>query len=180
VLVFADSVTFDIKAVDDEVHRALTGAAVSPVLRNAERIGKDHPEKLWEFRVLVIPDVTDQEVPGVCELIASIDPELPVCFLAFRPNHVLDHHPGASEQLMKHCLEVARQKGLRNAHRAGFPGIDGRGSLPDPAIVEFYDSPAAHLAASYARSAGCTTNPRSCVDCELQCSMRSYLPTRVS
>jgi pyruvate formate lyase activating enzyme len=47
VLAFATSVTFDIKAFDDEVHRGLTGASVAPVLRNAERIGRGHPKQLW-------------------------------------------------------------------------------------------------------------------------------------
>ena len=46
VLAIATSVTFDIKAFDDEVHRTLTGASVDPVLRNAERIGREHRDRL--------------------------------------------------------------------------------------------------------------------------------------
>ena len=70
---FATSVTFDIKAFDDEVHRTLTGASVAPVLRNAERIGREHGDQLWEYRILVVPEITDGEIPTLCDFIAHID-----------------------------------------------------------------------------------------------------------
>ena len=57
VLAFATSVTFDIKACDDEVHHALTGASVAPVLRNAELIGREHPDPR---RRHVEPESTNQ------------------------------------------------------------------------------------------------------------------------
>jgi len=181
VLSFATSVTFDIKAFDDGVHRALTGAPVAPVLRNAERIGRDHPEQLWEYRILVIPEITDGEVPALCDFIAAIDPSLPVCFLAFRPNYALEHHRGADTALMEHCLDTARSAGLVNAHWSGRTGLPGTlrsvsASLPD----EVYGSPPARLAAAYAERAGCVTHPRDCGECEASCGMRPFVPARVT
>jgi pyruvate formate lyase activating enzyme len=178
VLALATSVTFDIKAIGDEVHLALTGASVRPVLRNAEKIGMDHPNKLWEYRILVIPDVTDQEIADLCDFIAAIDPELPVSFLAFRPNYVMERHRGASLQLMEWCLSVARSKGLRNAHWAGLTDIAGEAGVPDPSLEQHYGAPAAHVAATYARAAGCVTHPRDCAVCHSQCGMREHVPAR--
>ena len=178
VLSFATSVTFDIKAIDNDVHRSLTGAPAAPVLRNAEKIGTEHPEKLWEYRILVIPGITDGQVPGLCDFIAEIDRALPVCFLAFRPNYALEGHPGASAALMEQCTAIARRRGLQNAHWAGFTDLPGRQAAPHAHLAEHYDSDAALLAASCAADAGCLTHPRSCADCSCQCEMRAHVPVR--
>ena len=181
VLAFATSVTFDIKAFDDEVHRALTGASAAPVLRNAERIGREHPDQLWEYRILVIPKITEGEIPALCDFIASIDRSLPVCFLAFRPNYGLENHAGADTALMEHCLDIARSAGLGNAHWSGHTGLPG--TIPivsDPAIDECYVSKAARMAAAYAKRAGCVTHPRDCFGCGAPCGMRAFVPTRVT
>jgi pyruvate formate lyase activating enzyme len=178
VLAFATSVTFDLKAFDDEVHRTLTGASVEPVLRNAERIGRERPDQLWEYRILVIPEITDGEIPALCDFIASIDSSLPVCFLAFRPNYVLEEHAGADTALMEHCLDIARSTRLENAHWSGHTGLPGRISIiTDPAIEEAYATPAAQVAASYAKRAGCVTHPRDCCECEVSCGMRAFVPS---
>jgi pyruvate formate lyase activating enzyme len=181
VLAFATSVTFDIKAFDDEVHRALTGAPVAPVLRNAERIGRDRPGQLWEYRILVIPEITDGEIPALCDFIASVDRSLPVCFLAFRPNYVLEDHPGADAALMEHCLDTAHKRGLVNAHWAGYTGLPGT-VLPvaERTLDDTYAKPAARLAAAHAKRAGCVTHPRDCGACEASCGMRGFVPSRVT
>jgi len=97
MIAMADSVTFDIRAVSDDVHRAMTGAPSGPVLANARRMAR-HPEKLWEFRVLVVPGFNTSEIPGICSFIAGLSPDLPVCFLAFRPNFYLEELRGATVQ----------------------------------------------------------------------------------
>ena len=181
VLGFATSVTFDLKAFDDEVHRALTGSAAAPVLRNAEHIGRNHGDQLWEYRVLVIPEITDGEVSALCQFIASIDPSLPLCFLAFRPNYVLEKHPGADAALMERCLESAREAGLVNVHWSGHTGLAGVATPdPDPDFDDIYVSPAARVAATYARRAGCVATSRDCGACEVRCGMRAFVPSRVS
>jgi pyruvate formate lyase activating enzyme len=181
VLAFATSVTFDIKAYDDEVHCTLTGASVAPVLRNAELIGRAHRDQLWEYRVLVIPEITDTQVRPLCDFIASVDHSLPVCFLAFRPNYVLEDHRGAEAALMEHCLDTARKTGLVNAHWSGYTGLHGTVSpSSDPALQDAYTKPAALLAAGYAAQAGCLTHPRDCRSCPVSCGMRPFVPSRVT
>ena len=111
VLEFTTSITFDIKAFNDEVHLALTGASSAPVLRNAAYVGKHAKEKLWEYRILVIPEINVEEIEPLCRFIADIDVQLPVCFLAFRPNYVLEHRAGATTELMDHCVDIAAING---------------------------------------------------------------------
>ncbi len=126
VLKFTTSITYDIKAFNDEVHLALTGASSLPVLRNAKYIGRYTKDKLWEYRILVIPKINEEEIEPLCCFIADIDANLPVCFLAFRPNYALEHHPGAGSELMDRCVNIAKKSGLKKAYwsgQTGFPGL---------------------------------------------------------
>jgi pyruvate formate lyase activating enzyme len=178
VLDFTTSITFDLRAHDDEVHRELTGAPVQPVLRNARRVGA-HPEKLWEFRIALIPGINEDEVRPLARLIAEINPDLPVSFLAFRPNFVLEEHPGATRSLLEAAVEKARDEGLTSVGWAGRPGLPGEAR--DEADIDL-TSPGARRGAAYSLAAGCATHPRDCAVCSLthRCPVRGYRARRRS
>ncbi|RLB06490.1 MAG: hypothetical protein DRG50_05550 [Deltaproteobacteria bacterium] len=156
----------------------MTGASSKPVLRNAEYIGRHAKDKLWEFRILVIPRINEEEIRPLTEFIAHIDPSLPVCFLAFRPNFVLENHPGASRALMDECVKVAKDAGLVNAYWSGNAGIPGMVTKREGEIKERYSSEGAQLAGSYALYAGCHTHPRGCSTCvsNQACRIKKYIP----
>ena len=178
VLGFTTSITYDLKAYNDEVHLALTGASSKPVLRNAQYIGRYAKDKLWEYRILVIPKINEDEIKPLTEFIADIDPSLPVCFLAFRPNFALENHPGASRGLMDRCVEIAKESGLENAYWSGSTGIPGMTMNRESEMKERYASEGARLAGSYALSAGCQTHPRGCSTCisNQACAIKKYIP----
>lgn len=180
VLGFATSLTFDIKAYYDDTMRAISGAPVDPILRNAEIVAKTASDKLWEYRIVVIPEVNEEDVEPLCRFLASISKELPVAFLAFRPNYVLDEHHGATRELMKNCLELARGVGLRNVTYAGMTDIPGKEGFLLEEVDGIYERTGAKLAASYARSKGCTTHPRNCGNCPSmdECPLKKYIPMR--
>ena len=182
VLDFTTSVTFDIKAYRDDTHRALTGASSGPVLRNAEIIGREAPEKIWEYRVLVIPGMNEDEIALICRFIASIDPDLPVNFLAFRPNFLAENHPGASAELMGRCVTTARSSGLKRVSWSGYTSLPGRMKSPAESLRSVYQNDGAVMAASYAFSAGCTTHPRDCARCDMRdkCPVKRYTPSRAT
>lgn len=179
VLNFTTSITFDIKAYSDEIHRALTGCSVKPVLRNTEHIARNAKEKLWEYRILVIPGINEDDMEPLSEFLASIDKTLPVCFLAFRPNFVLEGHPGASYKLMERCVRIAREAGLENAYWSGHP-LGGRFRLVEGEVKGKYELEGAKIAASYAWDAGCVTHPRNCGSCgkNQRCEVKRYAPRR--
>jgi pyruvate formate lyase activating enzyme len=176
VLRFTTSITYDIRAVNDEVHRAMTGAPAAPVLRNAATVAR-HREKLWEFRVLVVPEINEAEIEPIGGFLADLDPTLPVCFLAFRPNFVLEHHPGASLAAMERAVRIARRVGLTNATWAGHPGLWGRAT---PRRNEVYSVPGAQVAGAHAADLGCPTHPRDCGACAVnqRCPVKGYRAAR--
>lgn len=173
VIDIADSITYDIKAFREEVHRALTGAPVEPVLRNAERISKENRDKLWEFRILVIPNINESEIEPISEFLADIDRDLPVKFLAFRPNFALEDHPGASEELMEKAVETARQAGLENVGWSGRTDISGNIT---GRISEKYETKGGKTAGGIAEEIGCITHPRDCGACDIRknCPVKKY------
>lgn len=170
VLNFATSITYDIKAFEEETFSWLTGGFVEPVLRNAETIGKYHKDKLFEFRIMVIEGIHDDELQGLCGFICDIDPMLPVNFLAFRPNFALEDLRGPSFEFMRSCVEIARLSGLENVDWSGQPAI--RGVEPDIKGSE--------LARYHARLGGCHLERRICKGCESvnDCPVKKYVPGR--
>ena len=181
ILSFSDSITFDIKAYNDEVHRTLTGAPVEPVLRNVEEMAKNKA-RLWEFRILVIPSIVDlPEIQAIAEFLSSLDETLPVCFLAFRPNFCLDRHPGASRKLMTEAVVVAQKFGLKNVSWAGYTGITGMFGSPAEFQMQSRHKSAA-LAAHYAQQTGCKHIQRNCGICnhKLSCELKAYTPSRTT
>jgi pyruvate formate lyase activating enzyme len=182
ILNFTTSITFDIKAWDDEVHKALTGASLQPVLRNAETIGREAKSQLWEYRIVVIPKINESDIQPITEFIAGIDPTLPVCFLAFRPNFALEHHMGAGRRLMDRCVETARKSGLENAYWSGYTGISGGVMDVAGEVKNTYLNEGAGIAGSYALRAGCRTHPRECSTCETYqaCRVKRYVPVNIT
>jgi len=171
VLDLATSITFDIKAYSEKIHQDLTGAPVESVLKNAEYIGKKAKEKIWEFRIMVIPKIHKKEIQSLCEFIAGIDTALPVCFLAFRPNFVMASHSGATFELMEYCIETARKTGIENVHWSGTVDIEGENQRFD----------GIDLAQSYAEMGGCiqkhSRNCKTCVNID-KCRIKKHVPSR--
>jgi pyruvate formate lyase activating enzyme len=182
VLSFSTSITYDLKAYNDQVHLALTGASLQPVLRNAEYVGRYARDRLWEYRIVVIPEITEDEVKPLTEFIASIDPSLTVCFLAFRPNFVLENHPGAKKKLLQACVRTAKDAGLKNVYWSGHPNIQGSSTNLESRIGDEYSLHGAQVAGLYALSAGCLTRPRGCSTCTSNqtCQIKAYVPKRVT
>lgn len=165
------TITLEIKAYSDPVHRALTGAPVAPVLRNAEYLVQEGREKIRVFRTVVIPGMTDREVGTIAEFIAALDPTVPYRLIGFRPNNVLYYHPGPSREQMEHLCAISRRAGLEDVAWSGY--------YPEAVPAEvagwaarlngiYDDDPAAALTAAYAASCGCPTHPRDCGACPLR------------
>ena len=130
----------------------------------------------------MIPEITEDEMEPLVDFIAGIDPSLPVCFLAFRPNFILESHPGAKKRLVQRCVGIARDFGLENVYWSGHPNIPGRSTNLQGTISGKYSLHGARLAGSYALSAGCHTHPRGCSACvsNQRCQIKQYVPKRVT
>jgi hypothetical protein len=81
---------------------------------------------------------------------------------------------------MKKCVELARGVGLRNVTYAGMTDVKGKKGFLLQEVEGIYQRNGAKLAASYARSKGCTTHPRNCGNCPSmdECPLKKYIPMR--
>ncbi|MFX0083205.1 MAG: radical SAM protein [Candidatus Hodarchaeota archaeon] len=177
--------TYDIKAFYPETFSALTGAKIEPVLRNAEILISRWKEKIWEFRILAIPEIVEKdEIKALSKFIAKLDFTVPVSFLTFRPNFILDDHMGAMTEFMKDMVETARNAGLSNVTWAGHAGISGK-------IIKINNEDEnlknlrienAKIASAYAITHGCKTIPRNCKKCFYthNCQIKKYHPKRIT
>jgi pyruvate formate lyase activating enzyme len=154
VIDIATSISFEIKAYDDDVHRMLTGAPSAPVLRNAKVLATTARESIRVFRTVVIPGITDRQVLKIAAFIADVDPTIPYRLIGFRPNFILYYHPGPSMALMNDLTEQCKDIGLTDVAWSGYYPTE----MPGGSETE--------IAAQYLKRAGCPKYPRSCGDCE--------------
>ncbi|KXB08114.1 hypothetical protein AKJ58_00850 [candidate division MSBL1 archaeon SCGC-AAA385D11] len=134
-------------------------------------------EKIWEFRTPLIPKINEDEVKYIGEFLSDIDEELPLNFLAFRPNFVLENHLGAKRAMMKRAVEAAKKAGLKNVSWSGHTDLSGY--IAENKASE-YGREGGKLAGGYAKGAGCVTHPRNCGSCKLQqqCPIKKYKAKR--
>ncbi len=156
VIDIATSISFEIKAYDDDVHRMLTGAPSAPVLRNAKVLATTARESIRVFRTVVIPGITDRQVLKIAAFIAEIDPTIPYRLIGFRPNFILYYHPGPGMALMNDLTERYKDIGLTDVAWSGYYPTE----MPGGGETE--------IAMQYLRRAGCHKYPRSCGECELK------------
>ena len=76
---------YDIKTVDDRVHRQVTGASNAQILTNLRRLG-DGSRRIW-VRVPVVPGINDssENLAATARLAASIPGVERVCLLPYHP-----------------------------------------------------------------------------------------------
>ncbi len=169
ILSFSSSLTFDVKAFSERAHRLLTGAPVKPVLRNVKYVIEHALEKVYEFRVMVIPGFLEEAI-AVAKVLSDLSEDAPLCYLAFRPNFVLDEVRGITRQELEKVVEAARNYGLKRVDWAGLPNIPGK-------------TEGAEDFRQRAEKAGCTKTKRVRL-CRLcrghECSLMGYTPKRKS
>ena len=168
--------SFEIKAYDDETHRAITGAPVDPVLRNAEHIISKARSKIRVIRTVVIPDINVSDVEKIAEFLASLDPTVPYRLVGFRPNFLLYYHPGPTESMMGRLVKKAKAKGLQNVSWSGYYPYGISPLIRDIANgMSQYRTHSARIAHAYSALAGCVYAQRNCGKCPQSNSCPSML-----
>ncbi|MGB3904248.1 MAG: radical SAM protein [Anaerolineae bacterium] len=114
-------IKFDLKAYDDNLHRALTGVTNKRTLENlaraAARIPLRREPPLVIASTLLVPGYVDaQEVGQLAEFIASLDPNIPYSLLGFHPHFFVPDLPRTSVRHAEECERVAREAGLVKVH----------------------------------------------------------------
>lgn len=157
-------VTFEIKAFNDDTHRAITGAPVEPVLRNAEYLIRNGRDKIRAFRTVVIPGINDNEIVEIAEFLAAIDPSVPLRIIPFRPNYILYYHPGPTKARMYEIGKAVLKTGLEDVWWSGYYPVDVSTRVKEIA-KGLKGTEGAKVAFAYSRLAGCINEDRNCGEC---------------
>lgn len=113
------TVKFDLKAYDEGVHYALTGASNRQTLENFARIARRFNERpvpsLVVASTLLVPGYVDaEEVGRIAEFVAGINPDIPYALLAFAPNCLMPDLARTSVAHAEAALDMAHAAGLHN------------------------------------------------------------------
>jgi len=111
-------IKFDLKAWDDNLHRALTGSSNAQTLQNfrriAEQIGRRSQWPLLIASTLLVPGYVDQrEVGALANFIATIDTSIPYSLLGFHPHFYMPDLPRTSVRHAEEALATAQAAGLQ-------------------------------------------------------------------
>jgi pyruvate formate lyase activating enzyme len=112
-------VKFDLKAGDEALHLALTGASNQRTLENFARAARRFSERpdppLVIASTLLVPEYVDPpEVALIARFIASLNPNIPYALLAFAPHFYMHDLPRTSVRHAEAAEEAARAAGLTN------------------------------------------------------------------
>lgn len=113
-------VKIDLKAWTPNVYQALTGVdAVERVKENIKLVSsymstrKDPP--LLVVSVLLVPGYVDPvEIRGIASFLASLNADIPVVLLAFRPDFILRDLPPTSRRHMCESVRIMKDLGMKN------------------------------------------------------------------
>jgi pyruvate formate lyase activating enzyme len=113
------TVKFDLKAFDEGLHRALTGASNQRTLDNFSRAAARHSDRpgapLVVASTLLVPGyITPDEVGSVARFISDINPDIPYALLGFGPNFYVPDLPPTSVGHAEAAVAAARAAGLTN------------------------------------------------------------------
>jgi len=108
---------FDIKAYDENLHRALTGVSNRRTLENFRRAAAHIPARpdppLVIASTLLVPGYVEaEEVGRIARFIAAIDPTIPYALLGFHPHFFLPDLPRTSVRHAEEAEAAARAAGL--------------------------------------------------------------------
>jgi pyruvate formate lyase activating enzyme len=112
-------IKFDLKAWDENLHKALTGITNRRTLGNFRRAGERSrtrpiPPLVIASTLLVPGYVEEEEVRSLAHFIATVNPEIPYSLLAFQPHFYMSDLPFIPRSTAEKCLRAAREEGVRN------------------------------------------------------------------
>lgn len=110
-------VKFDLKAWNENLHKALTGVSNRRTLANFRRAAKRIPERPLPpplvASTLLVPGYVDvEEIHQLARFIAGIDPAIPYALLAFYPQFAMAGHYLPTRAYAHACRQAAYQAGL--------------------------------------------------------------------
>ncbi|MCD6499581.1 MAG: AmmeMemoRadiSam system radical SAM enzyme [Deltaproteobacteria bacterium] len=114
----------DLKTMDDQVMRRLTGAKVAPVL-DMIRLMKE--KNIWvEVTTLVVPGLndSDEHLGRVAEFVAGLDPDIPWHVSRFHPDYEMADVPATPPATLERACRIGEAAGLHYVYTGNLWGDD--------------------------------------------------------
>jgi len=110
-------IKFDLKAFNDDLHRALSGVTNRRTLENfaraADYVSERPDPPLLVASTLLVPGYVDaQEVGRIARFIAALNPDIPYSLLGFHPHFFMPDLPRTSVRHAEEAEATARASGL--------------------------------------------------------------------
>ena len=127
-------IKFDLKAFDEELHRALTGISNRRTLENFARAARRFDERpdlpLVIASTPLVPGYVDaKQVGKIARFIAALDPRIPYALLAFTPSFYMSDLPCTSTRHAQEAEAAARDAGLVNVRVGNLHLLGARDAL---------------------------------------------------
>jgi pyruvate-formate lyase-activating enzyme len=111
-----DGAMVDLKALDPDVHIALTDSVNDDVLASIRHLAEEG--KLYEVRLLLVPGINDTEdqLRRTADWLLSVDPAMRIKVIAFRRHGVrasARHWPEATPERRQGWQDVLEDAGVR-------------------------------------------------------------------
>jgi len=113
----------DLKGFHDRHYRDL-GGTLQPVLETIKGLKQ---RGIWlEVVTLVVPDFndSDEELTGIAEFLAGVDPDIPWHITAFHTDYKMDN-PNTTPAHLLRAYEIGKRAGLRYIYPGNIPGAFG-------------------------------------------------------
>ncbi|MFB6352557.1 MAG: AmmeMemoRadiSam system radical SAM enzyme [Halobacteriales archaeon] len=117
-----DAANVDIKGFRERPHIRVMGGKLEPTLEGAERLLEQDVHV--ELTYLTIPDLNDDpaEIREFAEWAHGLDPELPVHFTQFHPDHEMRDRPRTPVETLERAHDIAADVGLAFVYVGNVPG----------------------------------------------------------
>ena len=83
VMPYTDVFLYDVKAIDESVHIACTGASNRQILDNLQHLGKLNMPV--EIRIPLVPGMNDDELPAIAAFLSTVSSVVKVRILSYHP-----------------------------------------------------------------------------------------------
>jgi pyruvate formate lyase activating enzyme len=115
------TIKFDLKAYNNNLHKAICGIGNQTTLDNfkfvAESFNNKTDSPLLLACTLMVPGYIDEEeVFQIASFIASLNPDIPYSLLGFYPQFYMKDLPVTSRAQAERCEKAAKRAGLKHIH----------------------------------------------------------------
>ncbi|RLG20328.1 AmmeMemoRadiSam system radical SAM enzyme [Candidatus Micrarchaeota archaeon] len=110
-----DAIRIDLKFINDEKYREITGAHLLPVQQNIERVYKLKGKVHLEVIALLIPTLndSDEDIRKLARFVAGVGKDIPLHFSAFHPYYKLSHLPATPDRTLRKAKRIAEEEGMQ-------------------------------------------------------------------